>query len=409
MKNTFGNHVCLTLFGESHGPAVGAVLDGLPAGLPVDEAFVAACMDRRRARGDGLSTARVEADRVEFLSGVYRGHTTGTPIALQIVNGNTRSGDYAKTAALLRPGHADYTAYAKYGGWQDARGGGHFSARVTAALVAAGALCLSALRGAGMRVGTHLYQCAGIADTPFATAAQAGAERPALAAAQALAAQLDALETRTGFAVLDEAAEAPMQAAIRAAGAEGDSVGGILETAVTGLPAGLGEPIFDSVESALAHMAFSIPAVKGIEFGAGFGFAGLRGSQANDPFALDAPTGRIYTQTNQNSGVNGGITNGMPLVFRTVVKPTPSIYKAQHTVNYTDHTEASLSIQGRHDPCVAPRAAIVQTCATALVLADLLAGRYGTDWPAAGPFDSAVTGETLARPPKEGTYPCNTD
>ena len=397
MKNTFGNNICVTIFGESHGPAVGAVLDGLPAGIPVDEGFLAACMDRRRARGDGLSTARTEADEIHIRSGVYNGRTTGTPIALEVLNQNTRSGDYAKTAALLRPGHADYTAYAKYHGWQDARGGGHFSARTTAGLVAAGAICLGALNRAGIRIGTHLYCCAGISDTPFVTQAPAGAQRPALTAAQALAAQLDRLDACTGFAVLDAAVEEPMKAAIRAAGAAGDSVGGILETAVTGLPAGVGEPIFDSVESALAHMAFSIPAVKGIEFGAGFGFAGLRGSTANDAFRLDGPSGRVYTATNRNAGVNGGIANGMPVVFRTVVKPTPSIYQPQDTVNYPDKTEEILQIKGRHDPCIAPRAAIVQTCAAAIAVADLLAARYGAGW-AEGRFggDAAVTPETLA-------------
>ncbi len=234
----------------------------MAAGVPVDEARVAAaCMDKRRARGDGLSTARVEADQVQFLSGVVNGHTTGTAIALMIENQNTRSGDYAKTADLLRPGHADYTAYAKYHGFQDARGGGHFSGRITAALVAGGAIVLDALSRAGIDISTHIARCAGISDTPFAL------DDPA-----ALAAQAEALVGKPeGFALLDPTVEEPMKAAIRAAGADGDSVGGILETAILGLPAGLGEPYFDSVESLLAHAAFSIPAVKGIEFGTGFG------------------------------------------------------------------------------------------------------------------------------------------
>ena len=369
MKNTFGNALAVTIFGESHGRAIGAVLDGMAAGVPVDEAFLAACMDKRRARGDGLSTARVEADTVQFLSGVVNGRTTGTSIALMIENQNTRSGDYAKTAALLRPGHADYTAYAKYHGYQDARGGGHFSGRITAALVAAGAVVLGALNRADIRITTHIARCAGIADAPFAR------NDPA-----ALAAQTEALLCKTeGFALLDASVEEPMKAAIRAAGADGDSVGGILETAILGLPAGVGEPYFDSVESVLSHAAFSIPAVKGIAFGTGFGFADLRGSEANDAFRMD-PTGRIVTETNHNAGVNGGIANGMPVVFHTVVKPTPSIYKQQDTVDYSARRNAELSIQGRHDPCIVPRAAIVQTCAAALAIGDLLTQRYGMAW-----------------------------
>ncbi|OLA25172.1 MAG: chorismate synthase [Faecalibacterium sp. CAG:82-related_59_9] len=341
-----GSALALTIFGESHGAAIGAVLDGIAAGVPVDEARVAACMDKRRARGDGLSTARVEADQVQFLSGVVNGHTTSTAIALMIENQNTRSGDYAKTADLLRPGHADYTAYAKYHGFQDARGGGHFSGRVTAALVAGGAIVLDTLSRAGIDISTHIARCAGISDTPFAL------DDPAV-----LAAQAEALVGKPeGFALLDPTVEEPMKAAIRAAGADGDSVGGILETAILGLPA-----------------------VKGIEFGTGFGFADLRGSAANDAFRMDE-AGRVVTRTNHNAGLNGGISNGMPVVFRTVVKPTPSIYKRQDTVDYVARKNATLSIQGRHDPCIVPRAAIVQTCTAALVVGDLMTTQYGTAW-----------------------------
>ena len=368
MKNTFGSNLSLTIFGESHGAAIGAILDGMAAGVPVDEKALAALMDQRRARGDGLSTARTEADQIRILSGVVQGHTTGTPIALMIENQNTRSGDYAATAALLRPGHADYTAYARYRGFQDARGGGHFSGRITAGLVAGGGIVLGALERAGIRIVTHIAQCAGIDDTPFAR------DDPA-----ALAAQANVLAGRgAGFALLDGAVEEPMKAAIRAAGAEGDSVGGLLETAILGLPAGVGEPFFDSVESQLAHAAFAVPAVKGIAFGEGFGFAALRGSQANDPFRVEE--GRIVTETNRNAGINGGLTNGMPVVFRTVVKPTPSIYKEQRTVDYTAGENALLSIKGRHDPCIVPRAAVVQTCAAAVAIGDLLTARYGETW-----------------------------
>ena len=360
MKNTFGNAVSMTIFGESHGPAIGAVLDGLAAGLPVDEAAIAAAMDRRRARGDGLSTARTEADAVEFLSGVFEGHTTGTAVTMIIRNQNTRSGDYAKTADLLRPGHADYTAYAKYEGYQDARGGGHFSGRITAASVAAGALCETVLNSLGIRVYTHIAECAGVKDAPLSSSAR-----------------LLMPEPKPGrFALLDASKEAPMQEAIRTAGSEGDSVGGVLETIVTGLPAGIGEPWFDSVESELAHLMFAIPACKGLEFGAGFAFAAMRGSEANDPFTMQ--NGRIATATNKNGGINGGITNGMPLVFRTVLKPTPSIYKQQHTVDFIAQQDADLQIKGRHDPCIVPRAAVVQNTLAAFGLLDLLTVRYGT-------------------------------
>ncbi|MEE0800830.1 MAG: chorismate synthase [Gemmiger sp.] len=360
MKNTFGSAVGLTIFGESHGAAVGAVLDGLAAGLPVEEAYIAERMDRRRARGDGLSTGRTEPDRVEFLSGVLDGHTTGTPLTFVIRNTNTRSGDYARTADLLRPGHADYTAFAKYEGFQDARGGGHFSGRITAAAVAAGAVCERILADRGIRVYTHIARCAGIDDAPLSSAAG-----------------LVCADPEPGhFALLDPSREAAMQQAIRAAGAEGDSVGGILETVITGVPAGVGEPFFDSVESELAHLAFSIPAVKGIEFGAGFGFADLRGSQANDPFVMRG--GDIVTATNRNGGVNGGIANGMPIVFRTVVKPTPSIYREQDTVNFRTRTDTKLQIRGRHDPCIVARAAVVQNTMAAFGILDLLTVRYGT-------------------------------
>lgn len=366
MKNTFGNQVSLTIFGESHGPAIGAVLDGLAAGLPVDEAHIARWMDRRRARGDGLSTSRKEPDAVRFLSGVYNGRTTGTALTLMIENTAQRSGDYAKTAGLARPGHADYTAHVKYQGFEDFRGGGHFSGRLTAPLVAAGALCQSILAAKGVRIGTHLYRLAGLDDRPFA-----GGE-------EELAAQVAALEEREGFALLDPSREEAMKTAVRAAAAEGDSVGGILETAVLGLPAGAGEPFFDSAESVLSHLLFSIPAVKGVEFGDGFALADQKGSGANDPLAVQG--GRVVTLTNHNGGINGGITNGMPLVFRAAYKPTPSIYKAQHTVDLTSLTEAELQIQGRHDPAIVPRAAVVQTAATAFGLLDLLTARFGTLW-----------------------------
>lgn len=361
MRNSFGQAVTVTLFGESHGAAVGAVLDGMAPGLAVDETFLAGRMALRRAAGQ-ISTARQEEDRVRLLSGVYRGHTTGTPITFLIENQNTRSSDYEATAALARPGHADFTAREKYHGYADPRGGGHFSGRLTAGLVAAGALCLSALSGRGIAVGTHVARCAGIDDRPFA-------EDPRD--------EIAALSDRA-FAVLDRAAGERMQQAILAAKAEGDSVGGILETAVTGLPAGVGEPWFDTLEGVLAHALFSVPAVKGVEFGDGFALADLRGSVANDPFRMRA--GQVVCESNRAGGILGGISTGMPLRIRTAVKPTPSIYKEQRTVDLDRRSDATLTVKGRHDPAVVHRARAVVDAVTALCLCDLLAQRFGTDW-----------------------------
>lgn len=340
MSDTYGKSVTLTIFGESHGPAVGATVTGLAPGVPVDMEFMRGQMEKRRAKGK-ISTSRTEADAVRVLSGVYRGAATGTALTLVIENTNTRSGDYTKTEELLRPGHADYTAHMKYGGHQDARGGGHFSGRLTAPVVAAGSIFTKLLQTKGVAIATHLAQCAGIDDAPFSG-------DPAR-----LKEQLDALNA-ADFAVLDPLRARAMTQAIEAAAAEGDSVGGILETVVLGLPAGLGEPFFGSVESTLAALLFSIPAVKGVEFGLGFGFAGLTGSRANDSFRMQGT--RVVTATNHNGGVNGGISNGMPLVLRTVVKPTPSIYKVQQTVDFAAKRNATLQISGRHDPCILHRA-----------------------------------------------------
>ena len=358
MKNTFGSSVSVTLFGESHGAEIGAVVDGLAPGIPVDEAFIAAQLTLRRPAGK-ISTARREADPFRIVSGVFEGKTTGTPLALLIPNADTRSGDYTRGA--FRPGHADYTANVKYHGFEDYRGGGHFSGRVTAALVAAGAVVIPALRRKGILIGTHIARCAGISDRPFGD----------------LSADLPRLNAMP-FAVLDEAQGREMQAAAEAAAAEGDSVGGVLETAVTGFPAGVGEPWFDTLESLLAHALFSVPAVKGVEFGSGFALADLRGSEANDPFRK-GPEG-IRTLTNHNGGINGGISNGMPLLFRCAVKPTPSVSREQLSVNGTTGEEETLRIRGRHDPAIVHRARVVVDSVTALTLCDLLAQRFGTDW-----------------------------
>ena len=352
MRNTFGTHLTVTLFGESHGPEIGCVADGFPAGIPVDEARIARLLALRRPRG-AISTARVEPDPFRIVSGVWQERTTGTPLCILIPNTQARPGDYVNLSETPRPGHADYTGFVKYRGFADPRGGGHFSGRLTAPLVAVGAVALTALTDRGITLGTHISRCAGISDRPFGD----------------LPTDLALLADRP-FAVLDEGRGEAMRQAILAAGAEGDSVGGVLETAVLGLPAGLGDPWFDTVEGLLSHALFSIPAVKGVEFGDGFALAELRGSEANDPFRMEQ--GRVVTTSNHNGGVNGGITNGMPLMFRTAVKPTPSIGRPQRTVNLAAGENVDLEIQGRHDPCIVPRARAVQDAVTALVLLDLL-------------------------------------
>ena len=360
MKNTFGNSVAVTLFGESHGPYIGAVIDGLAPGIAIDHAYIAHMLTLRRPAGK-ISTARQEQDPYQIISGVVNGKTTGAPLTILIPNENAQSGDYAQMKTLARPSHADHTADCKYHGFQDCRGGGHFSGRITAALVAAGAVCKRALEQKGIFIGTHVKKCAGVADREFAD----------------LSADIRELNEKT-FAVLEEARGEEMRQAILTAAAEGDSVGGILETAVIGVPAGVGEPWFDTMEGLLAHMLFSVPAVKGVEFGAGFGIADLRGSQANDPLRME--NGRIVTASNRSGGINGGITNGMPIVFRTAIKPTPTIFKPQETVDFRAMTDAVLEPKGRHDPTIVHRARVVQDAAAAIVLCDALALRYGTDW-----------------------------
>lgn len=360
MKNTFGTSVAVTLLGESHGEYIGAVLDGLAPGIAVDDSYIANMLTLRRPSGK-ISTPRKERDPYKIVSGVYSGKTTGTPITILIPNENVKSGDYAQMQTLARPSHADFAAECKYHGFQDARGGGHFSGRITAALVAAGAICRSALEQKGIFIGTHVKRCAGVSDRDFSN----------------LPADIASLKDKV-FAVLDADSGKRMQEAILAAAAEGDSVGGILETAVTGVPSGVGEPWFDTMEGMLSHMLFSIPAVKGVEFGAGFALADLRGSSANDPFRME--DGRVVCTTNNSGGINGGITNGMPILLRTAIKPTPTIFKPQETVDFRNRTNAVLEPRGRHDPAIVHRARVVQDAATAIVLCDALALRFGTDW-----------------------------
>lgn len=360
MKNTFGNNISITLFGESHGESIGAVVDGLPAGVTVDEAFISHCLDLRKPYGK-ISTPRKETDEFKILSGVFNGKTTGTALCIVIPNENTSSADYSKSYGKARPGHADYTAFIKYNGCEDYRGGGHFSGRITAALVAAGAICISVLERKGILIGTHIKRCAGVDDAPFTDCSQ----------------DIKALANKV-FAVLDDKKGEAMVEAIEAAAQEGDSVGGVLETAVVGLPAGVGEPWFDSVESVLSHALFSIPGIKGVQFGAGFACADMKGSQMNDSFSVD--NGVISTKTNNNGGINGGIANGMPVIFSCAVKPTPSISKEQSTVDFINNENVTLSVSGRHDPCIVHRARIVVDSITAICLCDLLSQKFGTDW-----------------------------
>ncbi len=365
MKNGFGNSISVSLFGESHGEQIGVVIDGLAPGLDIDMDYMRSQLELRKPHGR-ISTQRVETDEPHVVSGVFEGKTTGTPVCILFDNSNTKSKDYAKTKDLMRPGHADYTALQKYHGFADYRGGGHFSGRLTTPIVAAGAIALDALKKKGILIGTHIKECGGFADMLFADCNS-----------DELNCKISEVNGKI-FPVLDEATSKNMYDYMEQAAQEGDSVGGILETAVTGLPAGLGEPWFDSMESILAHGIFSIPAVKGIEFGKGFAFAQMKGSEANDAFEM--ADGKVVTKTNNNGGINGGITNGMPVLFSTVVKPTPSIYKEQETVNMETKENVTMQIQGRHDPAIIHRARVVVDSMTALVLADMLALRYGTDW-----------------------------
>ena len=360
MKNTFGESVSITLFGESHGIAIGAILDGLAPGIKVDEDFITHQMNLRRSVS-ALSTARKEADIVHIVSGVKDGITTGTPITFVIQNGDHHSSDYEKMKTIARPGHADYSAFCKYHGFSDTRGGGHFSGRITAGLVAAGAVAIKVLEKHGIHIGTHIAKCAGISDRTFENISED-----------------IAFLNQQSFAVLNESCAKEMMDAITTVKAEGDSVGGVLETAVIGFPAGVGEPWFDTLESVLAHAIFAVPAVKGIEFGKGFSLADMKGSEANDPYRIESNT--IYTETNNNGGILGGISNGMPITFRVAIKPTPSIYKQQKTVNFGSNENTDLIIEGRHDPAIVHRARVVIDSVTALVLCDMLALRFGTDY-----------------------------
>ena len=359
MSSTYGENLKLSIFGQSHGTAIGMTLDGIPAGLAVDTDALQQFLNRRAPGQNDWSTPRKEADRPEFLSGVVDGFTCGAPIAAVIHNKNTRSGDYNNLKDVPRPGHADFTAQIKYGGFQDAAGGGHFSGRLTAPLCIAGGLCKQWLEEMGIRIGAHINQIGTVFDNPF----------------DSLHPDLDAISD--SFPTLDDAAAEDMQNLIADAKADGDSVGGVIECAVTGLPAGIGEPMFGGIESKIAAICYGIPAVKGVEFGAGFAVASIRGSESNDPFVIR--DGQVRTETNVSGGILGGITNGMPIIFRVAVKPTPSIAKAQNSVNLKTMKEVTLEIKGRHDPCIVPRAVPVVEAAAAVAIYDLILGNSQTN------------------------------
>lgn len=355
MASEFGKTLRISVFGQSHGKAIGVCIDGLPAGEPIDAEALQQLMDRRAPGRNAQSTARREADRPIFLSGLEDGRTCGAPLTAIIENGDQHSTDYDSLRDTPRPGHADYTAHVKWNGQADLRGGGHFSGRLTAPLCIAGGMAKQILARRGIYVGAHLT-----------SVGEEEAPRFPLHPAPAL------LESIAGkdFPVLNDAAGERMKAVIAKARAEGDSVGGTIECAAIGLPAGLGDPMFDGMENRLAAALFGIPAIKGVEFGAGFAAARLRGSQNNDPFTVE--DGRIVTASNHAGGILGGITNGMPLTLRVAVKPTPSIARAQQTVSLSRMEAAELTIHGRHDPCIAHRAVPVVEAVTATVLLDVL-------------------------------------
>lgn len=355
MSNVWGNQIKLSIFGESHGPGIGIVIDGLPAGFELKIQEIERQMKRRAPGNNPFSTPRKEQDRVEILSGVFHGKTTGAPLCGMIRNEDTRSHDY--TREYPRPGSADLTAMMKFNGFQDYRGGGHFSGRLTAPLTFAGSVARQILEAMGVVIAAHIKQIGEIEDSTFSEFT------------------FDAFSalSHSDFPVLNPSVRDEMKTAIENAKEEKDSVGGILECAAIGLPGGIGSPFFESMESRISSMMFSIPAVKGIEFGSGFALASMRGSQANDEIYWE--NGTFATKTNHNGGINGGITNGMPLVFRVVVKPTASIGKPQTTVNLSTFESEEFVIQGRHDPSIVPRSAVVIESALALCLLDALAGQ----------------------------------
>ena len=355
MSSVYDGNLTVSIFGQSHAPAIGVTIDGLPAGLPVDLDALGRFLHRRAPGQNAWSTPRKEADLPEFLCGLKDGRTCGAPLTAIIRNTNTRSGDYENLMDIPRPGHADYTAQVKFGGAQDAAGGGHFSGRLTAPLCIAGGIAKQILARHGVFVGAHLAAVGAEDDEAFPL-------YPTDELFRAVAAK--------PFPTISDAAGERMQRLILSAREAQDSVGGIVECAAIGLPAGLGDPMFDGMENRLASALFGIPAVKGVEFGAGFGASRLRGSENNDAFRVE--DGRIVTETNRAGGILGGITTGMPLTLRVGIKPTPSIGRPQKTVSLARMENTELTIRGRHDPCIAHRAVPVVEAVTACVLLDLL-------------------------------------
>lgn len=353
MSSIYGESLHLSIFGQSHSPAVGMTLDGLPAGFPIDMAALQAFLTRRAPGRNPYSTARKEADQPEFLGGLVENVTCGAPLTAILQNTNRRSGDYAQLRDIPRPAHADFAAQIKYGGFQDVAGGGHFSARLTGPLCIAGGICLQILQRRGISVIAHIAAIGPVQDLPF------DPRVPALPR-----------DADSDFPVLDACKGQQMQAEIAAAKADCDSIGGVIECAVVGAPAGLGDPIFGGMENRLAQILFGIPAVKGLEFGSGFGGSALRGSQNNDPFYME--NGGVSTKQNRHGGILGGISSGMPMVFRLALKPTPSIAKEQESVSLSQKTDKPLIVTGRHDPCIVPRAVPCVEAAAAIAVLDAL-------------------------------------
>ncbi|MDE7360584.1 MAG: chorismate synthase [Oscillospiraceae bacterium] len=340
MASFYSGGISVSLFGESHGKGIGMVIDGLPAGDPIDLEKIGAFMARRAPKKDGTSTTRSEKDIPEILSGIFEGRTTGTPLAAVIYNTDQHSGDYGNISHIARPAHADYTGFLRYNGANDPRGGGHFSGRITAPLCFAGAVCAQILEQRGIITGAHIQSIKGVSDERF---------DPVNVTADVL----ERVKSRP-FPTLSENAETEMREVINAARMDLNSVGGVVECAAVGFPAGIGSPMMDGLENIISRLVFAIPAVKGIEFGNGFGCADVFGSENNDEFAVQ--NGKIVTKTNNHGGILGGISSGMPIIFRAAFKPTPSISRPQNSVDFKDMTEQELVIKGRHDPCVVPRA-----------------------------------------------------
>ncbi len=357
MRSDIGNAVRLTVFGESHGPAIGAVIEGLPAGHRIDFDFMLSQMERRAPGRDESTTSRKEADIPEILSGVLDGVTTGAPLALIIRNNNTKSGDYENLKANPRPSHSDYAAHVKYDGMNDIRGGGHFSGRLTAPIVAVGTICKGILKEKGITVGGHISSIGEAFDLPF-DYVNVSAE------------ELDALQ-REFFALRDKTVEAAMRDEIENARLNLDSIGGTVELAAVGVPVGIGNPMFMGVENVISNILYGIPAVKGVSFGSGFEYAFMRGSEANDDMYYDE-NGKVRTYSNNCGGITGGIANGMPIIVKVAIKPTPSIAQNQKTVDLKIGENTTLNISGRHDPCIVARALPALEAAFAIGLCDLL-------------------------------------